>query len=216
MDRFGTLSLGAFLSSVSQSSTPVVGTRAMVNERQERVLLGRIAGAHGLRGEVVVQSYTAIPEDIAAYGALADADGSREFELRVMRVSDKGVVARIPGVDDRTKAEALKGTELWLPRDRLPAPDEEEYYHADLIGLAARDPDGREIGRIVAVQNYGAGDLLEIRLSGARRTELIPFTQDCVPKVAVAEGHVIVILPAVAGEEDDNRQDDPAPPRKDD
>lgn len=159
-----------------------------------RVLLGRIAGAHGLKGEVVVHAYTEYPEDIAAYGPLSDQGGQQEFELAIVRVSDKGVIARIPGIRDRTQAEALKGTELWVPRARLPEAEEGEFYHADLIGLAAVAPDGSPVGTVIAVQNYGASDLLEIRLEGSRRTELVAFTDDFVPEVDVAGGRVVVVM----------------------
>jgi 16S rRNA processing protein RimM len=162
--------------------------------RRDRLLLGRIAGAHGLKGEVLVHAFTAAPEDIAAYGALEDASAERTLAVRVVRIGEKGVIARIEGVEDRTAAEALKGTELWLARERLPPPEAGEFYHADLIGLAAFAPDGTPVGTVVAVQNYGAGDLIEIRLAGSRRTELVPFTDAFVPEVDVAGGRVVVVL----------------------
>jgi 16S rRNA processing protein RimM len=171
---------------------------------RDSVLLGRIVGAHGLRGEVLLHAYTATPEDIGAYGALTDAAGRRSFAILSVRSTPKGVVARIEGVDDRTAAETLKGVELYLPRERLPAPTAEgEFYHADLIGLDALDPDGKTIGKIVAVENYGAGDLLEICLAGSGKSELIPFTEAFVPHVDVAAGHVVMIMPTLSVEEDD-------------
>ncbi|MGE0851692.1 MAG: ribosome maturation factor RimM [Hyphomicrobiaceae bacterium] len=159
------------------------------------ILLGRIAGAHGIRGEVVIHAYTDPPDNIAAYGPLADAGGTRTFKLQGVRVTAKGVIARIAGIEDRTAAEALRGIELYVDRDRLPAAAEGEYYHADLIGLAAVDRDGARLGEIVAVQNYGAGDLLEIRRIGSSRTELIPFTDDYAPQVDLNAGRVVIILP---------------------
>ena len=160
----------------------------------ERVLLGRISGAQGLKGEVVIHSFAEHPEDIAAYGPLSDAEGRRTFELNVVRVAEKGVIARVAGVADRTEAERLKGTELWIERERLPEADEGEFYYADLVGLRAMAPDGSEIGEVVAVQNYGAGDLLEIRLEGTRRTELVAFTDAFVPEVDLEAGRVVVRL----------------------
>jgi 16S rRNA processing protein RimM len=160
--------------------------------RPERVLLGRITGAQGLKGEVVVHSYADRPEDIAAYGPLSDAEGQRTLELTVVRVAEKGVIARVAGIGDRTQAEALKGTELWVERARLPETQEGEFYHADLVGLRAVAPDGTEIGEVVAVQNYGAGDLLEIRLANTRRTELVAFTDAFVPEIDVGAGRVVV------------------------
>ena len=162
------------------------------------ILLGRITGAQGIRGEVVVHSFAATPEDIGSYGPLSDAAGARSFKLKVVRLTPKGaVIARIAGVDDRTAAEALKGVELYVARDKLPAPDDGEFYHADLIGLAAVAPDGTTIGDVVAVQNYGAGDLIEIRLPGGRSTELVPFTDSFVPLVDIAAGKVVIVMPVV-------------------
>jgi len=158
------------------------------------VLLGRIGGAHGLKGEVVMHSFAEVPEDIAAYGPLTDSDGQRTFDVSVVRVTDKGVIGRVAGITDRTQAETLKGTELWVERDRLDEAEEGEFYHADLIGLSAVGPDGKPIGQVVAVQNYGAGDLLEIRLAGSRRTELVAFTDAFVPEVDLASGRVMVRL----------------------
>lgn len=160
--------------------------------KDARVLLGRIAGVHGLKGEVVVHAYTEYPEDIAAYGPLTDTEGLREFELEIVRISEKGVIARISGVRDRTHAEPLKGLELWVPRERLPEAEEGEFYHADLVGLAAVTPNGEPIGTVVAVQNYGASDLLEIRLEGSRRTEFVAFTDAFVPEVDIAGRRVVV------------------------
>lgn len=161
----------------------------------QRVLLGRIAGAHGIRGEVVIHAYTAAPEGIGAYGPLSDAAGARTFTVKGTRAMPKGVIARLEGVTDRNAAEALKGVELYVDRDRLPPAAEGEYYHADLIGLTAVDRDGKAIGEIVAVQNFGAGDLIEIRLAGSGRTELVPFTDDCVPQVDIEAGRAVVIFP---------------------
>jgi 16S rRNA processing protein RimM len=168
-----------------------------------RILLGRIAGAHGIRGEVVIHAYTVAPEDIGAYGPLFDKGGERSFEIANARVTAKGVVTRLEGVGDRTAAEALKGVELYVDRDRLPAAAEGEFYHADLIGLAAVDPEGKRIGEIVAVQNYGAGDLLEIRLAGSGKTELVPFTDATVPEVDIAASRVVVAMPAASNEEEE-------------
>jgi 16S rRNA processing protein RimM len=171
--------------------------------KSDRILLGRIAGAHGIRGEVVIHAHTAAPEDIGAYGPLSDKRGARSFVIRIVRVTPKGVVARLEGVGDRTAAEALKGVELYVDRDRLPAAAEGEFYHADLIGLTAVDPQGRAIGDIVAVPNYGAGDLLEIRPTGSSKSELIPFTEACVPEIDVVARRVVVVRPAASGDADD-------------
>ena len=160
-----------------------------------RVLLGRIAGAHGIRGEVLIKSFTAAPEDIGAYGALSTADGSRAFEIASARSTPKGgVVARLKGISDRNAAEALKGTDLYVARDHLPPPSDDEFYYADLVGMTAVTPGGATLGEIVAVQNFGAGDLLEVRLAGKAKTELIPFTDAVVPDVDAAARRVTVVL----------------------
>jgi 16S rRNA processing protein RimM len=166
-----------------------------------RILLGHIAGAHGIRGEVLIKTYTEAPENVGAYGPLSDESGVRTFNLKSARAAPKGVVARLQGVDDRNAAEALKGIALYIERDRLPAAADGEFYHADLIGLAAVDSDGKPLGEIVAVQNYGAGDLLEIRLEGSSKTELVPFTDATVPEVDIAARRVVVILPSEAHDE---------------
>jgi 16S rRNA processing protein RimM len=168
-----------------------------------RVLLGRIAGAHGLRGEVIVHAFTASPGDIAAYGPLGDVAGAHSWRLTVVRVTDKGVIARLSGVTDRTAAEALKGTELWVERRSMPKPEDGEFYHADLVGLAAVAPDGATIGTVVGVHNFGAGDLLELRLPEGRRTELVPFTEAFVPEVDIAGGRIVVVMPAIEGTDPD-------------
>ncbi len=169
----------------------------------ERILLGRIAGAHGIRGEVLVHSYAEAPEDVAAYGTLADKSGARAFSLKVVRVTPKGVIARIDTVTDRNAAEALKGTELYVARDKLPEADEDEFYHSDLIGLAAVSPEGAVLGKIVGVPNYGAGDLVEIAVTGKRTTELIPFSDAYVPEVDIPGRRVVVRLPTPAPDETD-------------
>jgi 16S rRNA processing protein RimM len=161
---------------------------------QVRILLGRIAAAHGIRGEVLIHAYTEPPENIAAYGPLTDRAGGRVFDIECRRVTAKGVVAHLAGIQDRGTAEALKGTELYVTRDRLPPPAEGEFYHWDLIGLAAHNAEGKRIGEIVAVQNYGAGDLLEVRLAGAATTQLIPFSDAFVPQVDLAAKRAVVVL----------------------
>ena len=171
----------------------------------ERVLLGVITGSHVNSGDLLVRSYTGDPSDIAAYGPLSDVTASRSFKLKVVRVTPKGaVVARIVGVTDRNAAEALKGTELYVDRARLPAASEGEFYHSDLIGVAAIAPNGIRLGEIVAVQNYGAGDILEFKLDGRKETELIPFDDKYVPNVDVTAKRVTIVMPVA----DD---DEPAP-----
>ena len=160
----------------------------------KRILLGRILGAHGIRGEVLIKTYTGEPEAIADYGALTDQDGSNPVELTVQRNTSKGVVAKIKNVNDRNGAEALKGRELYVERSQFPEPGGDEFYHVDLIGLQAQNEQGIIIGTIIDVANYGAGDILEIKLSDTGDTELIPFTPAFVPDVDLDKKTVTVVL----------------------
>ena len=173
----------------------------------DRILLGRITGAHGIRGDVLVHSYAADPADIASYGALSDAAGQRTFKLALAGSTSKGLIARIAGIADRNAAEALRGTELYVTRDKLPAPAPQEYYHADLIGLQAVSPAGDVLGEIIAVENFGAGDLLELKLTGKTSTELIPFDATYAPTVDLAARTIVIVLPT-------STPDDPDEPRE--
>ncbi|MGB3718955.1 MAG: 16S rRNA processing protein RimM [Proteobacteria bacterium] len=168
-----------------------------------RILLGRIRAAHGIRGHVLIRTFTEAPENIAAYGPLEDQTGERQFEVSVVRVTPKGVVARVAGVNDRNAAEALRGTELYVRRDRLPPTEEEEFYHSDLIGLRAFLLDGSLFGEVIAIHNFGAGDILEIRRPDTPRTEMIPFARAFVPEVDIAAGRITVAM-ASEGEEDES------------
>lgn len=155
------------------------------------ICLGAIVAAHGVKGAVKVACFTAEPEAITAYGPLTDESGKRHFKLELIGPSKGGVLARIAGVNDRNAAEALKGIRLYVERTALPSTDEEEFYHADLIGLAARLDDGAALGRVLAVHNYGAGDVLEIAREGAASL-MVPFTRDAVPQVDLRGGFVTV------------------------
>ncbi len=166
----------------------------------KRILLGEITGAHGVRGDVLVRAYTGDPEAIADYGALTDENGSAPLTLEVLRLTSKGaVVARVKGVTDRNAAKALKGRKLFVSRDAMPEPDDaDDFYYEDLIGLVAVDQDGSALGEVIAVQNYGASDLLEIRPAGSKKTELIPFTKAFVPDIDLSAGRVSIVMPELA------------------
>lgn len=165
-----------------------------MEKKAERVLLGQISGAHGIKGDVLLRTFTAEPEDIAKY-VLTDANGGRPLQLKVRRITEKGMIAHISGVDDRNAAEVLKGAELWVDRSNLPAVDEDEFYYVDLIGLAAVDLDGEAFGEVIQVANYGAGDLLEIMLKSSGKTEFVPFNIEFIPEVDIAGGRVVVAWP---------------------
>lgn len=161
---------------------------------KQRVLLGHIVGAHGIRGAVLVRSYTGDPEAIAGYGPLETEGGDARFVLKVQGATAKGLICQVEGVSDRTRAEKLKGAALYVERDRLPPADDGEFYHVDLVGLAAVTETGAPLGTVVAVPNYGAGDLLEVRPGSDKRTVLYPMIEEVVRRVDVAGG-VIVLSP---------------------
>ena len=172
-----------------------------------RICLGFIAGAHGLDGAVLIRSFTADPASIGSYGKLADAEAKRTFAVKVRRVTAKGVIAKIAGIADRTAAEALKGVELYVERDALPEPDGDEMYVADLIGLRVEDKDGRTLGTVAKMDNYGAGDVMEVTLETGGAL-LLPFTKAAVPVVDIAGGRIVVDPPDAVeakGEGDDER-----------
>ncbi|MGF1502695.1 MAG: ribosome maturation factor RimM [Paracoccaceae bacterium] len=159
---------------------------------EQLLCIGAIAGAYGVQGEARLKSFCADPAAIASYGPLATEDG-RVFELEITRTLKAGFAARLTGVATREAADALKGTRLYAPRERLPALPDDEFYHADLIGLTAVDTGGTEIGRVRAIFDHGAGDVLEI--AGAAGEVSVPFTREIVPTVDLASGRLVVDLP---------------------
>ena len=165
-----------------------------------RICLGQIGAPHGVRGEVRLHSFTAEPAAIASYGPLETEDG-RIFKIENLRPAKHVFVAKLSGVGDRDAAERLGNIRLYVPRERLPNPTQaDEFYHADLIGLRAVDHAGKECGTVVAVHNFGAGDLIELRRSHSAQTELLPFDAARVPEVNV-RGGTIVINPSPFTEE---------------
>jgi 16S rRNA processing protein RimM len=173
----------------------------------ERILVGAIAGAHGVRGQVRIKSFTDDPAAVAAYGPVSDESGQKRFDLVVTGQAKGGVIARIDGIVDRTAAEALRGLRLYVQRAALPPPKPDEYYRVDLIGLTAERVDGSIYGRITNVEDYGAGDILEIERSDGA-TELLPFTDRIVPKVDLAARRVVIDPPAYVEARVNGVQDD--------
>jgi 16S rRNA processing protein RimM len=165
-----------------------------------RICLGQIGAAHGVRGEVRLRSFTADPAAIASYGPLQAEDGT-VFEIEALRTAGKPekhlFVARLSGIADRNAAERLANIKLYVPRERLPEPQEpDEFYHADLIGLVVVDRSGRQLGSVVAVHNFGAGDLIEVRQAQGEPTQLLPFDALTVPEIDLAAGRLVVEPPA--------------------
>ena len=158
------------------------------------ILFARIGAAHGVRGEVRVKSFGEDPESLKRYSPLAAGDG-RLLHVERLRPANDMLVVKFRGVNDRNAAEALNGIELYVDRDRLPPAEEDEFYHADLIGLATVTEAGEAIGTVVAVQNFGAGDILEIAPPRGPSL-LLPFTKESVPLVDVQAGRIVVAPPA--------------------
>lgn len=161
----------------------------------ERICVAQIGGAHGIRGEVKLKSFTADPMAVKDYGPLMSEDGSASFEIETLRPAKGHLVARLRGVGDRNAAEQLAQLRLFVPRERLPPPAADEFYHVDLIGLAAVTADGTEVGTVVAIHDFGAGDILELRPRTGGASVMVPFTAAYVPKVDVASGRIVVAPP---------------------
>ncbi|HMB75935.1 MAG TPA: ribosome maturation factor RimM [Kiloniellaceae bacterium] len=174
---------------------------------ETRVCLGAFAGPHGVRGLLKVKSFTEVPEDVAAYGPLSDESGARRFEIEVLGRAGGSVLVRVQGIGDRDAAAALRGTRLFVAREALPPTEAEDYYHADLIGLAVVTREGAAIGKVKAVQNYGAGDFLVVRGADGRDLDL-PFTKAVVPQVDLAGGRLIVVLPAETSAADEEGEEE--------
>lgn len=186
------------------------GSIAAADGGDPLVLVGVVVGVHGVRGNVRIKSYTEDPAAVGRYGPLRDGEG-RPVSLRVVGEAKGTVVAALPGIRDRDAAEALRGTRLFVPRSALPPPEEEEFYHADLIGMAVETADGAPLGQVCEVANYGAGDVLEVRPPQGP-TIIVPFTRAAVPVVDLAGRRVVVVPPAglldpVRPDERDGRED---------
>jgi 16S rRNA processing protein RimM len=165
-----------------------------MSAQERRVCVGVITGPHGVRGAVRLKSFTAEPADVTRYGPLEDESGERRFKLRLIGSAKGVLIGKLAGVGDRDRAEALRGLRLYLPYSALPPPGEDEYYHADLIGLEAALPDGTTLGRVRAVHDFGAGDTLEIdRPEGP--PVMVPFTRAVVPVVDIEAGRLVLDPP---------------------
>jgi len=164
---------------------------------RQKVCVARIGAAHGVRGEVKLWSFTEDPAAVAGYGPLESEDGKQRFEIEAMRPAKDHFVARIAGVADRDSAERLRNIDLYIPRERLPEIDEADtFYHADLVGIQAVTPDGREIGTIAAVHNFGASDVIEVKPAAGGEPLLIPFTEATVPEIDLVARRVVLVPPA--------------------
>ena len=168
---------------------------------QDRICVGAIAGAFGVHGEVRLKSFCAEPSDIAAYAPITTEDGGRRFTIRLTRPVTGGLGARIDGVSTREEAEALRGVTLWVPRSVLPSLPDDEFYHADLIGLEVVDTGGAPLGRVRAIFDHGAGDILEV--VGGSRSLMLPFTRAVVPTVDLTARRIVADPPGELGDDAD-------------
>lgn len=159
----------------------------------DKVCVGAIGGGFGVRGEVRLKSFCAVPEDIATYGELTSEDGTRRFTVKLTRPVNGGLGARLTGIETKEQADALKGLTLWADRAALPSLPDDEYYHADLIGLEVADPGGAPLGRVRAIYDHGAGDILEV--TGPSGLLLIPFTRAAVPTVDLTARRIVADPP---------------------
>lgn len=161
----------------------------------ELICVGSIAGSYGVRGEVRLKSYCAVPEDIETYAPLTDEAGDNRYPLVLTRVIKNGFAARLGGVETKEQADAVKGLRLFARRDQLPSLPDDEFYHTDLIGLEVYDTGGTLLGKVKAVQNHGAADLLELHGPGLKATVLLPFTLEVVPTVDLEQGRIVADPP---------------------
>ncbi|ACM02301.1 16S rRNA-processing protein rimM [Cereibacter sphaeroides KD131] len=163
--------------------------------KTDRVCVGAIAGAFGVKGEVRLKSFCTEPTDIASYGPLSTEKGDRSFRVTLTRPVAGGLGARLSDVTTKEEADALRGVGLYVDRARLPSLGDDEFYHADLIGLEVRDTGGALLGRVHAVHNHGAGDILEVAGAAGREGLLLPFTRAVVPTVDLAAGRIVADPP---------------------
>ena len=161
----------------------------------DHICVGAIAGSFGLQGEVRLKSFCTDPTDIASYGPLFSEDGKSSYKITLTRPVANGLGARLSGVETKEQADALRGVNLYVAKSKLPSLPDDEFYHADLIGLIAFDTGGVEIGRVQSVQNHGAGDLIEIAGPAFKSALLLPFTRAVVPTIDLAARRLIVDLP---------------------
>ena len=163
--------------------------------KAERICVGAFAGAYGVAGEVRLKSFCAEPEAIADYGPLYTEDGGQSFRITLTRPVAGGLGARVSGVTTKEQADGLKGVSLYVDRSQLPNLPDDEFYHSDLIGLEVRDSGGSLLGRVSAVHNHGAGDLLEVAGGQHGKALLLPFTRAVVPTVDLTAGRIVVDPP---------------------
>jgi len=178
-----------------------------------QVCVARIGAAHGVRGAVKLWTFTEDPFAVTRYGALSTKDGARQFEVAHARAAKDHLVATIKGITTREEAERLNGLELYVAREKLPATEDDEYYHADLIGLAAVTSTNEPLGEVIAIHNFGAGDIIEIA-PAAGASIMLPFSNAVVPTVDLASGRVVIELPEEVDGDDRADESEALSPRR--
>ncbi len=163
--------------------------------RDRRVCVAQIGAAHGLKGAVRLRSFTEDPQAFAQYGPLETEDRSHQLEIESIRPAKDAFIIRFRDVDGRNAAEALRDVKLYVDRDRLPATSNDEFYHADLVGLVAMTPSGDLFGDVIGIHNYGAGDIIELKIAGSGETMMLSFNEKTFPAVDVAGGRIVVSPP---------------------
>jgi len=176
----------------------------MSSEGKKRACLGAFAGAHGVKGDAKVKAFTEDPRNVAAYGPVETEDGGASFDIKVVKfLKGDFVIIRAPQIKTREAAEALKGQRLYVNRDKLPAPDEDEFYLDDLVGLDAIDETGAALGAVNAVHNFGAGDLIELKdIPDVKGARLIAFTKENTPVIDIANGRITILRAAITTEDE--------------
>lgn len=159
------------------------------------ICVGAVAGSYGVHGEIRLKSFCADPMAIEDYVPLCTEDGARSFSLKLTGQIKNGFSAELGGIETKEQADAIKGLRLFVPRDRLPGLPDDEFYHSDLIGLSVFDTGGRALGKVGAVHNHGAGDLLDVQGPGLSSGVLVPFTLECVPTVDLNAGRIVIDPP---------------------
>lgn len=172
---------------------------------EEKICLGAIVGVHGIRGEVKVKSFSDDEKNLVRYGEVCDECGNKTFSLKIVGHSKDLLRVKIKGVDDRTTAETLIGTGFYIKRNSLPELKDDEFYHTDLIGLNAQNKNGDILGKVNALYNFGAGDILEVRLND-NSLEMVPFTSAFVPEINIKNGYIIVEMMQFAADEGEENE----------
>ncbi|MCE3233515.1 MAG: ribosome maturation factor RimM [Rickettsiaceae bacterium] len=163
--------------------------------QKDLVCVAKITSAHGIRGAVKIKAFTQFADSLEEYAPLYSKDGKQEFDIEILSVKEDMLIVKIKGVNTRNEAENLKGRELYADKNLFPQLEEDEFYYDDLIGMGVIYEDGEEFGEVIAMHNYGGGDLIEIKPTGAQENALFPFTKEIFPEINIEDGTIVIIPP---------------------